>query len=204
VSTRHNRPDDLTDAIDKVTQPGPDAATWTAERPSAGSADSFDAVYLGIRHSEVFPTNRRDADARISRMVGDPYVDHIEPVTGVDFWVGDRSQFLSPLNVIASHAIGALLRAVVAGDYAASDDDRDYARALLNSENTTLLLFGPCVMAGVTHAGDLGPLPEAFWPWLTRYLQKVDTARLGRRVREVMRDQPVRIEVIHRIVILGE
>lgn len=205
VSNRDNQPDDIIDAIAEVIDLGPDAATWRPEPAVAPSDDRFSAVFLGTHQGEVFVTNREQVSDRIRQLVGDPFIGHVELVTGVDFWFGDDGMVTSGLNVVASHAIGALLRAVADGDYATSDDDREHARALLADPGAAPLLFGPCVVTGVNRAGtDPGPLGDTFWTWFMRYFEQFDIARVMQRLTEARSGRTIPIEAIHRIVILGQ
>jgi hypothetical protein len=159
----HNTERDIINAIDEAIEPGPDAMHWTSAPDEPSSAGgSFGAILIRDQAEEV--SLRPNVNSPLRELVGDPHVDHFEPVTGLDFWFGDESRFTSGPNLIATRLMRAVIKAVVTGDYAASDDDREHARELLS---TPLVIHGPCLITGVDGA-EPGPLPDAFLSWGTR------------------------------------
>lgn len=198
----HDNERDIVDAIDEVT--GPDAARWPARThdDTSNASDGFGALLLGMEHGEVVTLDPDKADDKVRDLVGDPYVTHIEPITGVDFWLGDSGMVTSTVNVAATHLFGSLIRDVVDGDYAVSDTDRAYGQELLAAPQ---VLFGPCLITGVNRAGDgPGPLSDAFWHWLDRYTNRVAAELDARHIAALLRRHGIPPEAVGGIVIIRD
>lgn len=164
---------------------------------------TFDALYLGEHEGGVIEWTYGDKPGRLADLVGDPLIQCINIVDGVDLWVGDASGIKSGLNIVASHLYSNLLRDVAAGRYAAGVEDRARARALLSSEDFAPLVFGPCVLLGLHPRNGVasGPLPDEFWNWFVDYSDKLDAQRLAMRIAAAIRAQGIRIDLIRQVVL---
>jgi hypothetical protein len=197
----HDNERDIIDQIDEVTEPGPDAMHWAPEHGDE-SPNTFTAVLLGMDSGGLVTLDPATADETVAELVGDPYLDHLEPISGVDFWVPDNGMATSRPNIVATHVFGNLVRDVADGDYATGDNDREHARALLAR---VPVLFGPCLVTGVNSAGDgPGPLTDAFWSWFDRYAGKVLDAVTGRHIAAVLRRHGIPPEAVGQIVIIDD
>lgn len=156
----HNDERDIINRIDQAIEHGFDAMRWTPDTPrdTETSSGAFGAILIRDRAEQVILSG--DTDGEVRELVGDPNVDHFEPITGLDFWFGDESLFTSGPNLMATRLLRALINAVVSGEYAASDDDRDYAREL----SAPFVIHGPCLITGVDGTTP-APLPDAFYSW---------------------------------------
>jgi hypothetical protein len=124
--------DDLLKRIDEqlqaeASQPGPDAMRWAP--PPAEPADNaypVTGMLLGVGIGapvELAPDE--DAGNVLLPMIGDPDAHRYCSVAGVTFWTGAHSVAYrhrnGGLNVLATHTLLAFLRAVITGDFSASN-----------------------------------------------------------------------------------
>ncbi|GLZ28104.1 hypothetical protein Lesp02_02940 [Lentzea sp. NBRC 105346] len=189
-----NNEADIIDQIDEVTEPGPDAATWTSE-PEAGDAGWMEpepgkmhALMLWQDGAEIVEINCDDPSSDITELVGDPVAERMPLLTGLTAWVGDNS-LTGPPNPGATGFLDELLRDAISGDYAVSDADRDRVTELLAHPDKAPIVHGPCLVTGTDDSGDrAGPLNDAFRHWFARYIQTgvQQRAEEAERVRQAL------------------
>ena len=122
--------------------------------------DTSGVSVVGIGKSESL------ADVLI-RVVGDPFVNRVAHLYGVDCWVGDNSLAASPHNRIATQIMHQLIRDVHEGRYVATDHDRVHAHYLLAKIEEVLDFHGPFLITGASHSDSVVPLDENFRRWFT-------------------------------------
>jgi hypothetical protein len=198
-------PADIIRQIDEAIQPGPDAATWTPQAGPEGSGwacsdpGTMLAVLLGTDGTEVVEIDRHEPGDDIAKLVGDPLVDRMSHLTGLDFWVGDSSQGNCSFNQCASAFLLKLLRDAVSGDYAVNDDDRDHIKKLLDSKQWAPVVHGPCLITGVDQSRP-GPLPETFRRWFDKLVSAV-SERQAELVRTVLDQLGISADRVEEITI---
>jgi hypothetical protein len=122
------------------------------------------AIYIGMTEIDTPIIRRAEPHTDISKLVGDPFTNLIRHLRDVGFWVGDNSDATSGFNAAATAFLERLLRDVTEGVYAASDQDRDYARTVLDRSNA-LAIHGPCLITGIDDTGQPAAHGETFQHW---------------------------------------
>ncbi|MGW4591951.1 hypothetical protein ACWEKJ_31925 [Amycolatopsis thermoflava] len=162
------------------------------DHTAAGSpphGETMQALLLGAEAAQLLDISRHHPEHDIARLVGDPLIDRMSHLTGLDIWVGDNSLATHPVNHGASRFLAALLQAVLVGDYTASEHDRAHVARLVRNPDWAPVIAGPALITGADDHGDTAPLPEAFTTWLHRMFQRATTAQHN-AVNEVLQQLP--------------
>ena len=156
-----------------------DAATWTAtgahEVPkwNTPAPGAMRAILLEQTGVSIVDVSRTDPAEDLSRLVGDPFFNSYRHLYDVGFWVGGNSANKAPVNPGATQFVHHLLRDVEAGDYIASDHEREHVRGLLASPDGAPAIHGPCLITGLDAAGEPSELDENFQHWFTAMLDEI-------------------------------
>jgi hypothetical protein len=157
---------DIIAKINEVTEPGPDAATWTEPQPETEHTTTITAIYLGIDSGDDVELSRDDALGSIAELLDRPTADLLGRVGDLVWWGNGEARTAPQTNIVASRIYHDVLHSIDDGTYAASDVLQAHARDLLVSEHERpTLFFGPCVITGVDDAGAPAPLDENFLSW---------------------------------------
>ncbi|MFJ8815248.1 hypothetical protein [Amycolatopsis thermoflava] len=162
------------------------------DHTAAGSpphGETMQALLLGTEAAQLLEISRNHPGRDIARLVGDPLIDRMSHLTGLDIWVGDNSLATHPVNDGASRFLAALLQAVLVGDYTASEHDRAHVARLVRNPGWAPVIAGPALVTGVDDNGDTCPLPEAFTSWLHRMFRQASDAQQA-AVNEVLGQLP--------------
>jgi len=175
----HEHDDDIIAKINEVTEPGPDAATWTEPQPETDHETTITAIYLGIDSGNGVELSRATALGEIAEHLGIPAVVLLGRVGNLAWWGDGGPQTGPQTNIVAGRVYHDVLHSIDDGTYSASDVLQAHARDLLayEHEEQPTLFFGPCIITGVDDTGEPAPLDENFLSWYDGLAEAADVRR---------------------------
>jgi hypothetical protein len=126
---------------------------------------------------------RRLAFARVATLadlqcvLGTPHAIPLRLFGAIEFWsTGNRA---AEPNPIADRVLRALIEDAAEGLVIVSDREWERAKALAADPHTVPSVTGPCVVAGISGAGDPVPLPDRFSRWWRLNRDRVTSRQTG-------------------------